>query len=151
MGPLSYMQSVVDQNVVVRRIPQCCARHKLLPHDVAVYIVPGRNIVSSRLTVQVRYGTDTVPAFPWVFHYTTHKLFHIFLSVQWYQGSVVARWKRVGYGGQCPVNCYIAARRCTLGLTQVVESRTRNILTTGRPSSDTSIYLKLQKICVVSV
>ena len=80
------MQSVVDRNVVMRRIPLCCARHKLLPHDFGVYIVPGRNIVSPRLTVQVRYGTDTVPAFPGVFHYTTNKLFHIFLSVHWCQG-----------------------------------------------------------------
>ena len=38
-----------------------------MPHDVGVYIMPGTHIVSPRMTVQVRYGTDTVPAFPLVF------------------------------------------------------------------------------------
>ena len=93
MGPLSYKQSVVDRNVIMwRRIPVCCARHKLLLHDVGVCIEPGRNIVSPPLTVQVCYGTDTVPAFPVVFHYTTNKWFHIFLSVQ-HTVSWHAGWK----------------------------------------------------------
>jgi hypothetical protein len=43
VGPLSFIQIVVDRNVVMRRIPVYCARHKLLPHDDGLYIVPGTN------------------------------------------------------------------------------------------------------------
>jgi hypothetical protein len=51
MGPLSYMQTVVDPIVVMRHIPSI-----LLPHDDGVYTVPGRNIVSPHLTVQYVMG-----------------------------------------------------------------------------------------------
>ena len=76
--------------------------------------------MSPRLTVQVRYRTDTVSAFPVVFRYATNKL--------WYQSrycrgtlEVCLLWPAVG-----SQLFYIVACQCTLGSTQVVESRDAN-------------------------
>jgi len=79
------MQTVVDRNFFMRRIPVYYARHKLLPHDSRSIHCARKKYPVTAFDGTVRYGTDTVPAFPVVFHCTTNKLFHIFLSAHWCQ------------------------------------------------------------------
>jgi len=72
------MQTVFERNVFMRRKSLYYARHKLLPHDCRSIHCARKKYLVTAFDSTVHYGTDSVPAFPVVFHYTTNKLFHEF-------------------------------------------------------------------------